>query len=85
MEHHEQILASSLLRMAASEFGRHCSNDMDKSLTDHWTIAQRENFVREYGQYNGDPENWQTLKDFDRLPDFAFMGFLAYKLKQETV
>ena len=84
MEKHELHLASSMMDLAASEFSHHGCNDMDHVLTLSWTHDQRLAFVREYGVWNGDPENWQTIKDFEHLPDFAIMGFLAHKLKQES-
>jgi len=39
-------------------------------------------FVREFHDYNGDPEQFD--ESHLHLPDYAVMGFLAYKLRLEA-
>lgn len=78
----ERALAHHLLRMGASEFGRHGSNDFDLAeiIPDQ---SERDEFVRAYHEYNGDPEEYreQTPGRGDyRLPDFALFSFLAARV-----
>lgn len=78
MTQKEKELASAMLEMASDVFGNHGCNALDEDVWDGWTDKQRQKFVKEYHEYNGDPEEYDP--DFLNLPDFAVMDLLAYKL-----
>lgn len=84
----EKALAAKLMqlmRLAADEFGNHGCNDMDLELVKDWTDAEKIDFASRYHEHNGDPgEFGGTVKEFDRIPDYAFFGFLAAELKKEA-
>jgi len=75
----EKALAAKMLEMASDEFGNHGCNDVDESFWEGWTRDERIEFVKQYHEYNGDPEEFTP--NHLHLPDFAIMGFLAHKLK----
>jgi len=79
MTQKEKMLASKMLDAASDEFGNHGCNDVKESLYDGWTIEERRAFVKEYREWNGDPQEYD--ENFLHLPDYAIMSFLAYKLK----
>jgi len=74
----EKILASYFLNLASDEFGNHGCNDVEQSVWNNWTIEERQQFVKEFHEYNGDPEEYDP--NFLYLPDFVLMGFLSHKL-----
>ncbi len=74
----EILLASSLLSVAADEFGNHGCNDW--SFPADWAREDQIAFVREYHEWNGDPEEFR--ESHLHLPDYAVMAFLAHKLKK---
>ncbi len=78
----EKILASKMLKLASNEFGNHSCNDVKDSLYDEWTTEERKQFVKEYHEWNGDPEEYN--ENFLHLPDFAIMNFLADKLAKKS-
>jgi hypothetical protein len=82
----ERMLTAALLEMAADEFGNHGCNDMDRKLLDKIGFTEEEKIAlgRQYHEYNGDPEEaFGTVKDFDWIHDYAWMGFMAHKLLRE--
>lgn len=79
MKNKEFSLAAKLLKMADEEFGNHGCNDVDESFWDGWTKEERQEFVKEFHEWNGDPEEYDP--NFLHLPDFCLMGFLAAKLE----
>lgn len=81
MTQKERELASTMLEMASEVFGNHGCNDMDEDVWDGWTEKQRQKFVKEYHEFNGDPEEYDP--DFLELPDYAVMEFLAHKLLED--
>jgi len=81
----EKELAGFLLEKAGDEFGNHGCNDMDPWLLKNWSDEDKVTFIREFGAWNGDPDNWKTVEDFNCLGDDCFMGFLAHKLKMEAI
>lgn len=74
----EKQLASKMLKYASDVFGYHTCNDVDEAFWEGWTIDERKKFVKEFHEWNGDPEEYD--EKFLHIPDFAIMGFLAYKL-----
>ena len=73
-------LAAKFLKLSSEEFGNHCCNDVKDSVYDGWTIEERRKFVKEYHEWNGDPEEYD--EDYLQLADFAIMSFLAHKLNE---
>ncbi len=78
MNQKEKNLLLYFLKLAADEFSNHGCNDVEKSVWKDWDIKEREVFVKEFYEYNGDPEMYNPK--FLHLPDFAIMSFLAHKL-----
>lgn len=79
MNEKERMLASKMLTLSSDEFGNHGCNDVDEKLWEDWTKEQRQEFVKEFCKWNGNPEEYNP--EFLHLPDFAIMDFLAYKLR----
>lgn len=79
MTYNEKKLAAQMLEIAGEKFGNHSCNDVDESFYNGWTIEERQKFVKEFHEWNGDPEEYN--EKFLHLPDFALMSFLANKLK----
>ena len=75
----EAILTSKILEEASDLFAGRMCNDVDDSFYDGWTLEERRIFIKEYHEWNGDPEEYD--ENFLHLPDFAIMSFLAYKIK----
>ena len=82
MNDKEKQLAAEFLELAGSEFSNHGCNDVDESFWKDWTLEERQQFVKEYYDYNGDPETYDP--DFIHLPDWAIMKFLAHKLENNN-
>lgn len=78
----EKQLAAKMLEMASDEFSNHGCNDVEDSVYDGWTLGERQQFIYEFHEWNGDPENFD--KEWLRLGDSTIMAFLAYKLKTDT-
>jgi hypothetical protein len=74
----EKKLASLMLELASEKFSNHGCNDVDFEAWTGWSIEERRRFVKEYREWNGDPEEYSP--DFLELGDDAIMSFLAYKL-----
>jgi len=79
MNDKEKQLAAEFLELAGDKFSNHGCNDVEESFWEGWTLEERQQFVKEYHDYNGDPEEYNP--DFIDLPDWAIMKFLAYKLE----
>lgn len=77
----ERRLTSDLLKISGREFANHGANDVPDKLYDGWTAEEREQFVKEFHEYNGDPEEFDPKHL--HLPDFALMAFLAHKIYPE--
>ena len=82
MKLHERELAASMLEIAAEKFSNHGCNDVEESLFGGWTLEQRQEFARQYHEWNGDPEEYDPK--YFHLPDWAIMSFLADRLRYET-
>ena len=81
MNKKEINLLCHFLYLASDEFGNHGCNDVEESVWKEWTLEERKEFVREYCIWNGDLEEYDESNL--HLPDFAIMGFLKHKLKNE--
>lgn len=73
----EKLVAASMLEEASSSLGNKRCNDWD--FPDSWTHIEKLEFVKDYHEYNGDPEEFDVR--YLRLPDFAVASFLAHKLR----
>lgn len=88
MTRKEMRMASLLLKAASSEYGHHGCNDIPSRFFDGVGLTDFEkiDIARRYREWNGDPEEFGgTTKDFDCLPDFAIMSFLAHQLFEESL
>jgi hypothetical protein len=78
----QRKLAAHLLRLASDQFSNHGCNDFDLSrfILDQ---DERDEFVRGYFAWNGDPEEYfeQSGEADYRLMDFMLMDFLANRLE----
>lgn len=72
----EMILAARLLQSASNEFANHGCNDWKFPHT--WNQEEKEEFVKAFHDYNGDPEEFNP--EWLNLHDYAVMSFLADKL-----
>lgn len=80
MNKKEKQLAAHLLREASYVFGNRICNDVDEKVWDGWTKKERQQFVKEYYEYNGDPQEYDP--NHLELPDWVIMNFLAYKMRK---
>lgn len=78
MNNKELKLVSELLNIADEHYGDHCCNDADEALFNEWTLGERRQFVKEFHDWNGDPEEYD--ENWLHLPDYALMGFCAFKI-----
>lgn len=78
MTRKENKLASYFLELASDEFGNHGCNDVEDEVWENWTLEERQKFIKEYHEWNGDPEEYD--ENYLHLPDFAIMSFLSHKL-----
>jgi hypothetical protein len=72
-------LAAKMLDKASDVFGEYRCNNVKDSFYDGWTLEERQQFVKEMHDWNGDPEEYDP--EIIHMPDFAIMSFLAYKLE----
>lgn len=77
----EQQLAAYCLGEASKHYGNHVCNDVEEKVWDGWTKEERQQFVKGFYEYNGDPEEYDP--NCLHLPDFAIMRYLANKLSGE--
>jgi hypothetical protein len=78
MKEKELKLASYLLNLAGDEFCNHGCNDVEDSVYEGWTLEERKQFVKEFHEWNGDPEEYN--ENFLHLGDDVLMDYLADKL-----
>lgn len=82
----EAKLLIELLEMASNEFGNHGCNDFElaKFVPD---LEERRQLIKAFHDYNGDPEEFvedeKYREQYTWFHDFALMGFLADKIKQQ--
>jgi len=81
MNQKEKQLAAKMLELASETFSNHGCNDVEESVYEGWTLQERQQFVKEYHQWN---EHREDPIDYDpnflHLGDSTIMSFLAYKL-----
>lgn len=81
LQPHERFLMAVVLEMASNVFGEHGCNDFD--LSKYMTSEQGKEFMRQYHEYNGDPEEFSDDEYNGWFQDYAVMGFLAHKIYPE--
>lgn len=74
----ENKLAIQMLKLASNAFSNYGCNDVDESVYKDWTKQERIDFVKQFHEYNGNPEDFDSEK-LD-IPDWLLMDFMAYKL-----
>lgn len=78
----ELALAAKMLELASDQFSNHGCNDVDENVYDGWTLEEIQQFVKEFHEWNGDPEEYEET--FLHLGDSTIMSFLAAKLEHES-
>ena len=78
----ELSLAAKMLELASDNFSNHGCNDVDENVYDGWTSEERQQFVKEFHEWNGDPEEYEET--FLHLGDSTIMSFLAAKLEAQS-
>ena len=78
----ELALAAKMLELASDQFSNHGCNDVDENVYDTWTLEERQRFVKEFHEWNGDPEEYEET--FLHLGDSTIMSFLAAKLEAQS-
>lgn len=78
----ELALAAKMLELASEQFSNHGCNDVDENVYDGWTLEERQQFVKEFHEWNGDPEEYEET--FLHLGDSTIMSFLAAKLEAQS-
>ena len=78
----ELALAAKMLELASDQFSNHGCNDVDGNVYDGWTLEERQQFVKDFHEWNGDPEEYEET--FLHLGDSTIMSFLAAKLEAQS-
>jgi hypothetical protein len=78
----ELALAAKMLELASDQFSNHGCNDVDENVYAGWTLEERQQFVKEFHEWNGDPEEYEET--FLHLGDSTIMSFLAAKLEAQS-
>ncbi len=73
----ETMLAAVFLDQLSEKMGSSCCNDWE--FPEDWSIDEKKLFVKEFHDWNGDPEEYD--ENCLSLPDFCVAGFLSEKLK----
>ena len=77
----ERQLTTVFLKDYSNRLGNNICNDW--KFPSDWSKEEKIEFIREYREWNGDPENFD--ENFLVLPDFAVVSFLAAKLSGSWV
>lgn len=80
MNKKEAILAAKMLDEFSEMLGGQCCNDWE--FPNDWNLLEKTSFVKEFHDYNGDPEEFDINNI--SLPDFCVANFLSHKLKELT-
>lgn len=78
----EKQIVAMFLEVMDEHCGAHICNDTEPKFWDGWTKEERQQFRKEYEDYNGSPQDYDP--NHLELPDFAVFGFLAHKLKADA-
>lgn len=79
----ELSLVYKMLELASEQFSNNVCNDVDENFYDGWALEERQNFVKEFHEWNGDPEEYD--ENFLNLGDSMIMSFLAHKVKSQII
>ena len=76
MNNKEKSIASDMLYILSDMMGNSFCNDWNFPI--HWSEDEKATFVKEFHEWNGDPENF----DVNHLvvPDFGVAAFLSSKM-----
>lgn len=77
----KRLLAYFLDDLSETLSNRGC-NDVEDSVWLEWTEEERADFVKEYHEYNGDPEEFDPKHL--HIPDFCIVSLLRKKLLEES-
>jgi hypothetical protein len=82
MNKKEKELAAKMLDLASEQFSNHGCDEVEESVYDGWTREERLQFVKEFHEWNGDPEEFS--EDMLHLGDSTLMAYFASKLRNEA-
>lgn len=74
----ELRLAGKMLELASEAFSNHGCNDVEDSVYDGWTLEERQQFVKDFHEHNGDPQEYNPK--YLHLGDSFIMSYLADRL-----
>lgn len=74
-------MLAKFIDLAADELGNNGCNDVDESFYDGWSVEERQEFVKEFHDWNGNPQDYDP--EYLDLPDFAIMRFLKDKILED--
>lgn len=77
----ESVLVKYFLEDYSSRLGNDGCNDWD--FPKDWSVREKEEFVKHYHAWNGDPEEYNPKRL--NLPNFAVVSFLAYKMSKKEL
>ncbi len=72
----EDLIAQQFLKEHADYLGRQCCNDCNFPET--WTVIEKQEFLKEFYVWNGDPENYDPQRL--NINDFSVARFLSHKM-----
>lgn len=75
MNDKEKSLAANLLNIASDEFGNHGCNDVSEQVFKDWSLNERQKFVKEFHEWNGDPDEYN--ENFLHIPDLCINGLFS--------
>ena len=78
MKDKEKKLASVMLDLLSHILSNRSCNDFD--FPESWSKSDILNFVKEYHEWNGDPEEFD--EEYLHLPDFCVASLLSVKLNK---
>jgi len=73
-------LTRELLSMASEEFSNHTCNDVSDEFFKDWSFMDKQVFMKEFHEWQGDADDYDS-ENFNYIPDWLLMDFLADKLK----
>ena len=79
MNKKEIDLLCHFLELASNGFGNKGCNDVEEEVWNNWSLEERKEFVKEFHNWNGDPEEYN--EEYLHIPDFAIISFLKNKLQ----
>jgi hypothetical protein len=83
MQRFERNLAAEFLREASNVYSNFGCNDTPQSLFDDLAESEKGELERNYNKWNCPSGDLNEYVEFKRIPDYAWMSYLAYVLEEE--